>query len=150
MRATISFESSDLKAKIGQTVLGSFDEHGLGEYLIVAKKKVSSFPETYRFYIRWALDDPTYAHSRALQDEQARRQAIVIANRDKAFQKGREVFPELAARYDHLMIRADENSGHKRHRFVHRANVVYAKIVDRVVGVPDSHLHTELFSTEAK
>jgi hypothetical protein len=124
----ISFESSDLTAKVGQTVLGSYDDHGIGEYLIVAKRPVEY--GAYRFFLKWALDVPAFrarweAHQKAAEDEKIR-----MAECEALYLHGRVLRPDLAARVDHLNNRADEFHGQKRHRFVYRANRVYREIVE--------------------
>ena len=123
----ISFESSDLRAKVGQTVLGSFDQHGLGEYLIVAKRRAEC---GYRFYVKWAMDVPVFRARWEARQNYIEAEKAHIAQIEVLYQRGRSRCPDLAAREDHLRNRAGEFHGQKRHRFVNRANRVHREIVE--------------------
>jgi hypothetical protein len=124
----ISVESSDLKAKVGQTILGSFDEHGLGEYLIVAKRPVDH--GGHRFYAKWALDDTDFRSKWEARQQAKEAEKVRMAEAAAIYRRGRVLRPDLAAREDHLRNRADEFHGKKRHGFVNRANRVGGEIVD--------------------
>ena len=124
----ISFESSDLTAKVGQAVLGSYDEHGIGEYLIVAKRPVEF--GGYRFFVKWAMDVPVYRARWEARQKAAEGEKMRMAEYDALYQRGCVLRPDLAAREDHLNNRADEFHGQKRHRFVNRANRIHGEIVE--------------------